>query len=239
MLKKWFLVGAMLLLSVLLVVGCGVAQEDLDAAVAERDAAKAQVTSLQSDLTAAESDLAAAQSDLAAAQSDLTATESDLTAAEGKVSSLQSQVSSLSSDLATAEARIAELEAAEEPPPPPPEEEEEEEEPPAPPPADGECDGIAAADVTNAMAGDTITVYGMVTGNETEMFSNDGMLLIDDIAASEFAIHIKPDDVDKYPALEDYVGKMVCVTGVAETHGYYSTPGLRLSDDPADIVVME
>jgi TolA-binding protein len=233
MLKKWFLVGAMLLLSAALVVGCGgIPQEDYDAVVADRDASKAQATSLQSDLTAAESDLTTAQSDL-------TAAESDLNTAEGKVSSLQSQVSSLSSDLATAEERIAELEAAEEPPPPPPpppEEEEEEEEEPPPPPADGECDGIAAADVTNDMAGDTITVYGMVTGNETEMFSNDGLLLIDDISAGEFAIHIKPDDVDNYPALEDYVGKMVCVTGVVETHSFYATPGLRLSDDPADIV---
>ncbi|HEY87664.1 MAG TPA: hypothetical protein G4O06_06560 [Dehalococcoidia bacterium] len=238
MLKKWFLVGAMLLLSAALVVGCGgIPQEDYDAVVAERDASKAQATSLQSDLTAAESDLTTAQSDL-------TAAESDLNTAEGKVSSLQSQVSSLNSDLATAEARIAELEAAEEPPPPPPpppeEEEEEEEEPPPPPAEPGECDGIAAAEVTLDLIGEeTVTVYGMVTGITSNMFTQEGMLLIDDIEEAEFAVYIAPDDLDKYPALEDYEGKMICVTGIVDAHGFYGTPRLVLADDPADIVVME
>jgi len=76
--KRGFLIGTALLLMVLPLAGCGVAQEELDDAIAERDAAEAQVASLESKLSAAESDLAAAESDLAAAASDLAAAESAL-----------------------------------------------------------------------------------------------------------------------------------------------------------------
>lgn len=70
MVKRWFLVGAMLLLVSLLVVGCGIPQEEHDAVVAELDSAQAQVASLQSDLTEAESQIESLESDLAAAESD-------------------------------------------------------------------------------------------------------------------------------------------------------------------------
>lgn len=50
MLKRWFLVGVMLLLASLLVAGCGIPQADYDAVVAERDALKAQVAELESEL---------------------------------------------------------------------------------------------------------------------------------------------------------------------------------------------
>ena len=52
MAKRYISLGVVLLLALLLLAACGVPQEDLDAAVAERDAALLQVSSLQSDLAA-------------------------------------------------------------------------------------------------------------------------------------------------------------------------------------------
>ena len=99
------------LLACLLVVGCGIPQEEYDAAVAEKEAAEAQVASLQSELSKAKNDLAAAQEELATAQSDLEAAQDEAAAGESKGSSAQSQISSLKGDLAAAEATIAEKEA--------------------------------------------------------------------------------------------------------------------------------
>jgi len=116
--KRIFLIGTALLLMVLPLAGCGVAQEELDDAIAERDAAKAQVSSLQTALSAAESDLAAAESDLATAESDLATAESAKASADSAKASAdsakataQSAKAAAESDLAAAEADIAALEA--------------------------------------------------------------------------------------------------------------------------------
>jgi len=123
--KRIFLIGTALLLMVLPLAGCGVAQEDLDDAIAERDAAEAQVSSLQSKVSAAESDLTAAESDLAAAESALATSESAKAAAESAKASAdsakatavsakaaaESDLAAAESDLAAAEAEIADLEA--------------------------------------------------------------------------------------------------------------------------------
>ena len=116
--KRIFLIGTALLLMVLPLAGCGVAQEDLDDAIAERDAAQAEVSSLQSTLSTAESDLAAAASDLAAAESALATAESAKAAAESAKASADSAKATATSakaaaesDLAAAETEIAALEA--------------------------------------------------------------------------------------------------------------------------------
>ena len=116
--KRIILIGTALLLIVLPLAGCGVAQEDLDDAIAERDAAKAQVSSLQSKVSAAESALTTAESDLSAAESALAASESAKAAAESaKASADSAKATAVSakaaaeSDLAAAEAEIADLEA--------------------------------------------------------------------------------------------------------------------------------
>jgi len=96
MLKRWFLVGVMLLLVSLLVVGCGIPQEEHDAVIAERDAAQAEVASLQSELAGVQSDLAATETDLATSESDL--------------ATAQSRISSLQSDFTAAQAKVSELE---------------------------------------------------------------------------------------------------------------------------------
>lgn len=116
MLKRWLLVIALLLASLLLG-GCGVPQEEHDAVLAERDAAQAEVASLQgelaevqSKLTTTESDLGETESDLATAESDLADTQSEISSLQSQKSSLQSQISSLQSQLTGAEAQVAELE---------------------------------------------------------------------------------------------------------------------------------
>jgi thiol-disulfide isomerase/thioredoxin len=109
MLKRWFLVGLVFLVS-LIVVGCGVPQEEHDVALAERDTAQAEVASLQSELAEMQSDLATTESDLAETESDLATTQSEISSLQSQISSSQSQISSLRSDLSEAEGQVAELE---------------------------------------------------------------------------------------------------------------------------------
>ena len=130
MLKRNLLV-ALVLLVCIVVVGCGVSQEEHDAVLAERNAARAEVASLQSDLAKMQSDLSdaesqfegaqshlestrkeqlAAESQISSLQSQLESTRKELSAAESQKSSLHSQISSLQSQLAGAKAKVAELE---------------------------------------------------------------------------------------------------------------------------------
>ena len=118
MVRRWFLVGVMFLITSLLVVGCGIPQEQHDAVVADRDAAEAQVASLQSDLAATESDLAAVESDLAATEADLAVTRVDLVASESEVTRLdgelaaaESEATKLDRELTAAEAQVSSLES--------------------------------------------------------------------------------------------------------------------------------
>ena len=73
----------------LLLLGCGIPQEQYDSALNERDAAQAQVTSLQGDLSEA--------------RSQISALESDLNAAEGQVEALQGEIGGLETQLSTAQ----------------------------------------------------------------------------------------------------------------------------------------
>ena len=107
MLKRAFLVGAVLLLTSLIVVGCGVPQEEHDAAVAERDAAKSQIVSLQSELAATQSDLAATANELATTQSDLAEVEGDLAAAKSNLTAAQQEIRTLQGDYETVSTELA------------------------------------------------------------------------------------------------------------------------------------
>ena len=89
MLKRWFLVGVMLLLASSLVVGCGIPQEEYDAVLAERDAAQAEVESLKSDLATVEGNLATAEGDLATVQSQISSLQSDLTAVQKELAEIK------------------------------------------------------------------------------------------------------------------------------------------------------
>jgi len=113
MVKRWFLVGVMLLLASLLVAGCGVPQEDYDAVLAERDAAQAQVASLQSDMSETqsqietlESDLADAQAQLTTVQSDYDKVNSDLAKTQDEIDALEILILALSGSLPTTEVEV-------------------------------------------------------------------------------------------------------------------------------------
>lgn len=75
--KRWFQVGVMLLLS-LLVVSCGVSQDYHDSVVDERNTLQVQVTSLQKDLDKAKSDLGAAQGQIKTLQGDYETASAEL-----------------------------------------------------------------------------------------------------------------------------------------------------------------
>ncbi len=125
--RKQFLLGAMVLLVSLLVVSCGIPQEEYDAVLAERDAAltkteslqaeveylqndlskaESQITTLESDLSKAESDLSWVKSELSEVESDLAALQIALIAVQNQTADAQSRVSSLQNELAAAEAEL-------------------------------------------------------------------------------------------------------------------------------------
>jgi len=86
MAKRWLLIGGTLLLVPLLVVGCGVPQEqyaalasDLSKAQQELQSVKAELTAAQAKVSELTSSLERTQSDLEAAQADLDATKEELT----------------------------------------------------------------------------------------------------------------------------------------------------------------
>ncbi len=109
MLKIWLMVVPLFLVS-LIIVGCGVSQEEHDAILAERDAAQAEVASLQKELAEIKSKLATAEGVLAETESELATSESDLSETVSDLAEAQSQISDLNSELAGAEAEVAELE---------------------------------------------------------------------------------------------------------------------------------
>lgn len=103
--KRWFLVGVMLLLASLLVVGCGVPEEEHEAVVAERDAAQAQVSELASSLEEAEAELGATQAELEAAQAKVSDLESSLGKSQNELVAIKAE----NQDLEQANAQLKRL----------------------------------------------------------------------------------------------------------------------------------
>lgn len=103
--KKWFLVGAVCLS--LLVVGCGLPQEEHDAVVAERDTAQAELTSLRNELAGVQSELDDTKSDLSARDSELATAKSDLATVLTQIESLESDVSSANSRVSSANSKLS------------------------------------------------------------------------------------------------------------------------------------
>ncbi len=103
--KKALASVAVLLVSVVLLIGCatGVSQEDYNAVVSQRDAAQAQVASLEAELAVAEAQITTSESDLATAQAEV----KDL---EDSKSQAEAQITTLEGDLATAQAGVKDLE---------------------------------------------------------------------------------------------------------------------------------
>jgi len=76
----------------LLLSGCGIAQEEYDAVLAERDAAQAEVASLQSDLAKAQSQVGTLEGDLAKAEGQVESLQSSVAAAQTKYNTFKSDL---------------------------------------------------------------------------------------------------------------------------------------------------
>lgn len=92
MLKRWLVVGLMLLLVTLLVVGCGIPQEEYDAVVAERDTAQTQVASVQSKLDKAQSQIENLESELAEEESQIETLQSEVEEAQSEIEALNKKI---------------------------------------------------------------------------------------------------------------------------------------------------
>lgn len=116
--RKQCLLGAMVLLVSLLVVSCGLPQEEYDAVRSERDAALtkteallAEVESLQSDLSKAESQITTLESDLSKEENDLSWVKSELSKAESDLSTLESELAAVRSALIAAQSQTADAQS--------------------------------------------------------------------------------------------------------------------------------
>lgn len=111
--KRWFLTGMLLLSVPLVTVGCGVAQEQYDAVVADLSQASKELQSVRSDLVAT-------QAKVSELTSSLEKTQASLKAAEAKNSELTSSLEKAESELQAGSAELtasvqkiqAELQAA-------------------------------------------------------------------------------------------------------------------------------
>jgi len=103
MIKRWLVVGATLFVCILLV-GCGVVQEEYDVMQdieqdIEQYTEQAQIESLQSSLTEAQSDLTEAQNDLTEAENQINTLENDLADRQGKYVQVLDEFNGLKSQL--------------------------------------------------------------------------------------------------------------------------------------------
>jgi predicted nucleic acid-binding Zn-ribbon protein len=103
-LKRWFLVGA-ILLAALLMVSCGIPQEDYDSVLTERDALMGENTTLKATIDKLELDLNGAENEIQTL-------ENDVAEVEGQIQTLQSDLSDAESDIADALTQIETLEGS-------------------------------------------------------------------------------------------------------------------------------
>ena len=99
MVKKAFLVGAMLLLTALLASGCGVPQEDYDAVVAEKDSAQAELQSVRSELDTTQAELQSVRSELDTTQTELQSVRSELDTTQTELQSVRSELDTTQTEL--------------------------------------------------------------------------------------------------------------------------------------------
>jgi len=109
--RRQFLLIAMVLLVSLLMVSCGIPQEEYDAVLAERNTERTRVESLQTNVDSLQGELYEAQVQITSIENELSELESDLSSAQIQISSLQSDLNDANDDLVAAEAQITKMEA--------------------------------------------------------------------------------------------------------------------------------
>jgi hypothetical protein len=82
--KRWFLIGGTFMLVSLLLIGCGVPQEDYDSVIAERDSAQAELQSVKAELTASQANVSELTSSLDRATAELQAAKECMSSAKIK-----------------------------------------------------------------------------------------------------------------------------------------------------------
>jgi hypothetical protein len=99
-----------MLLAAVLVVGCGIPQEDYASVITERDAAQDEAKSLQSNLNITKTDLNVAEKELTTTKSELTTVQDELLVVKKDVATAQTQIEILEGDATTAQTQIETLE---------------------------------------------------------------------------------------------------------------------------------
>ena len=90
--NRWLLLGVMLLVVMWLTTGCGIAQEQYYAVVAERDSSQAELQSLQTEVNSTKSELQSAQNELNAVKNELNTVKLELQSVKSKLSTAQSTI---------------------------------------------------------------------------------------------------------------------------------------------------
>lgn len=111
--KRWFLAGMLLLLVPLLTVGCGVAQEQYDAVVADLNQASKELQSVRSELQVAQANASELTSSLEKTRASLRAAEAENSELTSSLEKAESELQAGSAELtASVQKSQAELEAA-------------------------------------------------------------------------------------------------------------------------------
>jgi len=104
--RRWILIGMIFLLLPWFLVGCGIAQEEYDAVVAERDSYFSKLQSTQNELISTKNDLSSAKVELQSIKIELDSTETELLVTKQEVSSAKDEVNSIEMELNMAEASL-------------------------------------------------------------------------------------------------------------------------------------
>ena len=105
MAKRWFLVGGILLLVPLLIVGCGIPQEQYDALASDLSNAQQELQSVKGELGASQAKVSELTLSLKKARTELEATQSDLESTQADLESTQADLESTQAELETAQTK--------------------------------------------------------------------------------------------------------------------------------------
>ena len=101
--KRWLLAGVILLLLSWLLVGCGVAQEQYDAVVADLNSAQGELQSARAELQSVKGDLSAAQAKVSELTSSLENSQNELQSTQADLKSTQADLESAGKKLTAIE----------------------------------------------------------------------------------------------------------------------------------------
>jgi len=96
----------MMLLTSLLVVGCGIPKEEHDAVVAERNSMQAELQLVKSELDDKKSELLSVQNELETVKSELQSVQGELDTVKSEIQSVQGELESVRNQLSSAQSKV-------------------------------------------------------------------------------------------------------------------------------------